>query len=257
MILLLAIALALAAVLLVRPPLGAAARLRRAGSAGPVPDPSPPARSGFPRRRRAAGRGSGRPAAPMTLVVQQLAALLKGGRAPARLWEEIWEVYGSSGSHAYGLSGECTAMLAAARGAAALGTPVSEAIRLALPSAFRRRDRDSRIWSDLAACFDIAEASGCPLADVLTRFAAQLEVEDDADAARQTALAGPKATVSLLTWLPLMGLGLGIALGVDPLAILLGTPWGLAALAAGAGLTLAGRLWSARLVAAAAGAGVP
>jgi tight adherence protein B len=82
-------------------------------------------------------------------------------------------------------------------------------------------------------------------------------VEDDADAARQTALAGPKATVSLLTWLPLMGLGLGIALGVDPLAILLGTPWGLAALAAGAGLTVAGRVWSARLVAAAAGAGVP
>ena len=148
-------------------------------------------------------------------------------------------------------------MLAAARSAASRGIPVSEAIRRASPSAFPRRDRESRIWAELAACFDIAEASGCPLADVLTRFAAQLEVEDDADAARQTALAGPKATVSLLTWLPLLGLGLGIALGVDPLAILLGTPWGLAALAAGAGLTVAGRLWSARLVAAAAGAGAP
>jgi tight adherence protein B len=54
-----------------------------------------------------------------------------------------------------------------------------------------------------------------------------------------------------------MGLGLGIALGVDPLAILLGTPLGLAALAAGVALTVAGRLWSARLVTAAAGAGVP
>jgi tight adherence protein B len=94
------------------------------------------------------------------------------------------------------------------------------------------------------------------LADVLTRFAAQLEVEDDADAARQTALAGPKATVRLLTWLPLMGLGLGMALGVDPLAILLGTPLGLAALVAGIALTVAGRVWSARLVTAAAGEGV-
>jgi tight adherence protein B len=132
---------------------------------------------------------------------------------------------------------------------------VSAGIRAALPVALPGRGREARIWSELAACFDIAEASGCPLADVLTRFAAQLEVEDDADAARQTALAGPKATVTLLSWLPLIGLGLGAALGVDPLAMLLGTPLGLAALVGGVVLTIAGRLWSARLVAAAAGTG--
>jgi tight adherence protein B len=124
-------------------------------------------------------------------------------------------------------------------------------------NAFSRGGKEHRTWIDLAACLDIAEASGCPLADVLSRFASQLEVEDDAEAARQTALAGPKATVSLLTWLPLMGLGLGIALGVDPLAILLGTPLGLAALAAGVVLTTAGRIWSSRLVHAAAGTAVP
>jgi tight adherence protein B len=215
----------------------------------------------------------------MTLVVQQLAALLKGGRTPARLWDELWVVYGAAGQHSQpphllpasaapgfapstrqhpsgGLSAASLAVLGSARAAAASGTPVSDAIRRTLPAA-PAANREARIWSELAACLDIAEASGCPLADVLTRFAAQLEVEDDADAARQTALAGPKATVSLLTWLPLMGLGLGAALGVDPLAILLGTPLGLAALAAGVALTVAGRVWSARLVAAAAGAGVP
>jgi tight adherence protein B len=149
-------------------------------------------------------------------------------------------------------------MLGAVRAAALRGAPVSEAIRKAVQLELPRADsKESRIWCELAACFDVAEASGCPLADVLARFAAQLEVEDDAEAARQTALAGPKATVSLLTWLPLMGLGLGIALGVDPLAILIGTPLGMAALAAGLGLTIAGRIWSARLVGAAAGAGVP
>ncbi len=224
----------------------------------------------------------------MTLVVQQMAALLKGGRTPARLWDELWVVYGAAtepgaaaltasglgsgapslstpgrahgetgGLPASGLSGGSAAVLAAARAAASTGTPVSDAIRRSLPAALPRRGRELRIWSELAACFDIAEASGCPLADVLTRFASQLEVEDDADAARQTALVGPKATVSLLTWLPLMGLGLGIALGVDPLAILLGTPLGLAALAAGIALTVAGRVWSAKLVATAARAGVP
>ncbi|MDT0193994.1 hypothetical protein Q9R30_01320 [Arthrobacter sp. AB6] len=262
MILLLAMVLGLAAVLLARPPRGAAARLRRTGNAGRTGNPGLlPAlltlRAGiFPLASRRAAKGSRQSAAPMTVVVQQLAALLKGGRTPARLWEEIWLVYGSSGSRTDGLSAGSGAMMGSARAAAAVGTPVSDAIRRSLPSAFPRRNRESRIWAELAACLDVAEASGCPLADVLTRFAAQLEVEDDADAARQTALAGPKATVSLLTWLPLLGLGLGMALGVDPLAILLGTPWGLAALAAGIGLTVAGRLWSARLVAAAAGAGV-
>jgi tight adherence protein B len=107
------------------------------------------------------------------------------------------------------------------------------------------------VWGELAACFDIAEASGCPLADVLTRFAAQLEAEDDAEAARQTALAGPKATARLLTWLPLLGLGLGTLLGVDPVKILLQTPFGMAALAAGVVLTAAGRVWSSQLVRAA------
>ncbi|WP_346927777.1 hypothetical protein [uncultured Arthrobacter sp.] len=88
---------------------------------------------------------------------------------------------------------------------------------------------------------------------MLTRFAAQLEAEDDAEAARQTALAGPRATVQLLTWLPFLGLGLGLLLGVDPVEVLLGNPWGVAALVAGLALTAAGRFWSARLVRAAEG----
>jgi tight adherence protein B len=202
---------------------------------------------------------------PLTVVVQQLAALLKGGRAPSRLWDELWLVYAGSGGstgqeqtpHGQRLDAASTAILAAARGAALRGAPVAEAIRLAVrASGLPAGSGEPRIWTELAACFEIAEASGCPLADVLARFAAQLEVEDDAEAARQTALAGPKATVTLLTWLPLLGLGLGICLGVDPLAMLVGTPIGIAALVAGILLTAAGRIWSARLVRAAVGAAV-
>nr|WP_308159799.1 hypothetical protein [Arthrobacter sp. ISL-5] len=212
---------------------------------------------------RRLGRGRKDAAVPLTVLVQQLAALLKGGRTPARLWDELCRVYGGSGPADGGsggprLSPGSAAVLAAARGAAMRGSPVAEAIRFAAASSGHAGgSREPRIWQELAACFDIAEASGCPLADVLTRFAAQLEVEDDAEAARQTALAGPKATVTLLTWLPLLGLGLGFCLGVDPLAMLLGTPIGVAALVAGIVLTVAGRLWSARLVRAAAGAAVP
>ncbi|MFF2319068.1 hypothetical protein ACFVTE_22700 [Arthrobacter sp. NPDC058097] len=214
-------------------------------------------RFGFaPGRRRAAF-------VSLTVVVQQLAALLKGGRSPSRLWDELWQLYVEQGSadddpSRLRLSPGSAAVLSAARGAALRGAPVAEAIRSACSSLRQGAGgREPRIWAELAACFEIAAASGCPLADVLTRFAAQLEVEDDAEAARQTALAGPKATVALLTWLPLLGLGLGVCLGVDPLAMLLGTPFGVAALVAGIGLTVAGRIWSARLVRAAAGAAAP
>lgn len=207
----------------------------------------------------------------MTLAVQQMAALLKGGRSQGRLWEELMLVHASpstrspSGAPGFFRAGQrpetgrtlgraSLDVVAAAKGASALGLPVSTTIRsAALRGSFLTDSRERRVWFDVAACLDVADASGCPLADVLTRLAAQLEVEDDAEAARQTALAGPKSTVTLLSWLPLTGLGLGVALGVDPLAMLLGTPIGFAALVAGAVLTLAGRLWSARLVRSAAG----
>lgn len=206
---------------------------------------------------------------PMTVVVQQLAALLKGGRAPARLWDELWLLYagdavpGSRSEHVRGpvLAPASLALLVAARAAALRGSSVAGAIRgtrAGTSSGGRRADMaadfpERSVWDQLAACFDIAEASGCPLADVLTRFAAQLEAEDDAEAACQTALAGPRATARLLGWLPLLGLGLGMLLGVDPVRILLETPYGVTAFAAGVGLAAAGRIWSASLVRAAAG----
>ena len=207
---------------------------------------------------------------PMAVLVQQSAALLRGGRAPARLWEELWLLYGGEPSPGLttsdparpALSPLARSSLVAARAAAGRGAPVGAAIRGA--SAAREPGAsgvprnsaaagERAAWIEFAACFDIAEASGSPLADVLTRFAAQLEAEDDAEAARQTAFAGPRATVRLLSWLPALGLGLGMALGVDPIHILLGEPAGLGALVCGISLTAAGRIWSAKLVRGAAG----
>lgn len=262
MMILLVSALTVAAWLVARPPGGRSGRIRKALS-GAHPDSSGSGRDSRARGWRKAGiwLANGRALSrhrsaevPMTVVVQQLAALLKGGRTPSRLWDELWLVYAQEEQTATTeggprLSPASRSVLSVARAAATRGSPVAGAIRAASGSAFTgNHNRERRIWGELAACFEIVEASGCPLADVLTRFAAQLEVEDDAEAARQTALAGPKATVTLLTWLPLLGLGLGMALGVDPLSVLLGTPLGTAALAAGVVLTVAGRIWSARLV---------
>lgn len=243
----------------------ALAGTRGVAAASPQAGPGP-----GPRRWRRSA-----PAVSMNLLVQQLAALLKGGRTPARLWDELWLLHVAGPTAA--VSGErvpgrspvlapgSVRIIAAARAAAVRGSPVGAAIRSAGAAASGRTAgqiqgagagagvSERRIWFQLAACFDVAEATGCPLADVLTRFAAQLEAEDDAEAARQTALAGPRATVRLLTWLPFLGLGLGLLLGVDPVEVLLGNPWGVAALVAGLALTVAGRFWSARLVRAAEG----
>lgn len=263
--------LALAIFLALSPP-GAPRRRILAALAGAPGRPvvgTPATPRGVTRWRRTA------PPVSMTLLVQQMAALLRGGRAPARLWDELWLLHGGDSAAAvYGegapgrsavLGPGSARMLAAARAAAVRGSPVGAAIRSAAArsggmysgkawgSGAGEGVRARRVWFQLAACFDVAEASGCPLADVLTRFAAQLEAEDDAEAARQTALAGPRATVRLLTWLPFLGLGLGMLLGVDPVAVLLGDPLGVAALAVGLALTAAGRIWSSRLVRTAEG----
>ncbi len=265
--------LALACWLLLRAAGAPHRRLRRvlSGGAGPgFPSPRvPPAGKGILARIRPPR--AARDAIPMTVVVQQLAALLKGGRTPGQLWDELWFLHAADAGPAGPLDdgagpaaahgADPLALLSAARAAARRGTSVAEAIRNAVPpraGAGRHGGRatgphpDYRVWEELAACFDVAETSGCPLAEVLTRFAAQLEAESDAEAARQTALAGPKATVRLLTWLPAIGFGLGLLLGIDPVETMLGTPAGIAALAAGLALTAAGRIWSSRLVRAAA-----
>jgi tight adherence protein B len=235
------------------------------------------------KRAKAAQPGS---ALSLTILVQQLAALLRGGRSLPRVWVELWLVHGrdspiqtqsssqgwlmvratggalvhersaTAARTGFALSPGSLEVLAAARAASGIGRPIAETIRGAARQAFPGQgSRERRIWGELAACFEVAETSGCPLAEILSRFASQLEAEDDADAARRTALAGPKATVRLLGWLPVMGLGLGIALGTDPIGILLGSPFGVAALVAGMLLTLAGRVWSSKLVRAAAGSG--
>lgn len=222
--------------------------------------------SGLP--GRLTGTAEPAPALSMVVVVQQLAALLRGGRAPLQLWDELWRVHtamprrlAAPGRRLFGerrsgaapvISNESLEVLAAARAVAAVGSSPAQAIRSACARVYPGRGSgERRVWIELAACLDIAEISGCPLAGLLARFAAQLEAEEDAEAARQTALAGPKATVRLLSWLPVFGLLLGMALGVEPIGTLLGNVMGTATFVLGLVLTMAGRLWSARLVAAA------
>lgn len=78
-----------------------------------------------------------------------------------------------------------------------------------------------------------------------------MRADADAETEVRAALAGPEHTTRLLTWLPVLGLVTGVLLGARPHAVLL--DGGAGSLAAGTGvlLTLAGRVWVARIVAAA------
>lgn len=100
----------------------------------------------------------------------------------------------------------------------------------------------------VAACWQVGERTGASLAQVFERLARYLETEIDLRQQRETALSGPRATGRILSWLPFVGLGLGILMGTDPLGVLLGSVPG--ALVGGLGLALAwcGNRWTARLI---------
>jgi tight adherence protein B len=109
----------------------------------------------------------------------------------------------------------------------------------------------------VVAASRLAADVGAPLGEVLESIARALAAESEARADREASLAGPAATARVLLWLPLVGVLLGVALGVDPLATALGGGLGSAGLLAGAVLLLVGRRWSGRLVARARAVGAP
>lgn len=179
-------------------------------------------------------------------LIQQMAALLKSGLDSASLWQEMARA-GTGREQRGNVAADIAVVLTVAADRAALGLDALHG----LPVGELRHPMSRRIVHELGACWSVAAETGAPLATVLERFAAAVEDDLDARAARETALAGPRATARILSGLPLLGLGLGMAMGTDPVGVLLGQVWGHLALGAGAVLALAGAWWSRRLVAAA------
>jgi tight adherence protein B len=103
---------------------------------------------------------------------------------------------------------------------------------------------------DVAAAWQLAEQAGAPLAVILDRMAGavQAEVELDREVAGEAEPA--RATARLMAGLPIFGLGLGLLLGVNPVAVLLGSGLGVACLAGGLALACCGVWWIERIVSA-------
>ncbi|WP_347354845.1 type II secretion system F family protein [Intrasporangium sp.] len=137
---------------------------------------------------------------------------------------------------------------------AALGGLVRRAVQAAgegLPVGCLWREAADRTGSvalhGVAAAWGLSEATGCPLAEAVDRAAAELRGTLAAQRKVRAAVAGPQATVTVLTVLPLTGPLFGLACGVSP-ADLYGNAVGAACLGTGVALIWLGRRWCRRLV---------
>ena len=104
-----------------------------------------------------------------------------------------------------------------------------------------------RITQLAQAAVRLADRTGAPLAELLERIEADARATDRGLASAAAQAAGARATAWLLAGLPLGGIGLGYAIGVDPVAVLLHTPVGGAGAIAAVVLQAGGLLWAERL----------
>lgn len=160
--------------------------------------------------------------APDAATVRQLAVLLQAGVAPDRAWRHLASLGGSP-------SVAVVARLDA-------DVPLDRAIAAAGPG-----------WGDLAAAWGVATTVGAPLASSLVGVADTLQDAADIRDEVRVALTEPMTTAKLMSWLPVIGLGIGVALGFDSLRVLTTTAPGLVCLTAGVLLLVAAQLWTRAL----------
>ncbi len=164
-----------------------------------------------------------------------LAAELRAGRDPAAAFAGLDIPAGT----------RFAAAVRSARAAAALGADPGAALRQGA-SADGLLDRWAIAWQ-------ISDTTGASLADVVEQVAMEARTSVAAQRRADAEVAGARATGGLLAGLPLLGLGLGQAMGAHPLHVLLRTPAGALCSAGGLALEVAGLAWLNRLTRAAVG----
>lgn len=161
----------------------------------------------------------------MISVLTHVLELLRSGSPPDRAWREATGLTTVSGSP----EAAALQLMVAARPAGA-------------------RAAEARAAGAIIAASRLSAEVGAPLVDVLDRLRSTLEADDEIASERAAALAGPRASARILAWLPLAGLGLGAAIGGDPISVFADGGVGSAVMLAGLGCHLAGRALSRRLV---------
>lgn len=155
-------------------------------------------------------------------AAQRLAVLLRTGISPASAWGFLAATGDEDAAavHAAHTGGEAIPGAIAARGGR---------------------------WRPLAATWRVATAVGAPLAESLRAVAAAVRDAQECRDEVRVALAEPAATARLMAWLPLVSIGLGVALGFDTIGVLTGSPIGIGCLIAGLALMIVARVWTRAL----------
>ena len=96
----------------------------------------------------------------------------------------------------------------------------------------------------LARAWALSEQSGVPLADALSTVAAVLRSRQAAQRALQAATAGARASMSVLTLLPLVGPAIGLLFGLSPVDLYGRSPAATVSLVTGVVLGGLGWAWS-------------
>lgn len=203
-------------------------------------------------RRFARAAPAGAPPAPRARLdlagaLHATAAQLRAGSEPAAAWEHVLGARPTSAAALERLLGERCGGVGRRRGTRAGSRSRSGSGGAAV--ATRARVRAA------VAAVAVAGELGAPLAPVLERIAGAVALDEEAAADLDAALAGPRATARLLGWLPALGLVVGLALGADPVGVLLSGGLGSWVGGVGVALTVVGRVWTGRLVRAASEAG--
>ncbi|MDO8731351.1 MAG: type II secretion system F family protein [Actinomycetota bacterium] len=104
------------------------------------------------------------------------------------------------------------------------------------------------VLGHLAACWEVAAHTGSGLSQAVAMLAESARTREELEATLNAELASPRATMRVLSLLPVVGIFMGISLGADPMGWLLGNPIGLMCATGGLLLTASGWLWSRQLV---------
>lgn len=142
---------------------------------------------------RAADRRGGREPVAVADLMDELSSMLRAGAASGDVFAQLAAVHADD---------EQTEFTRAVAGRVDLGDTVSQAIRASM-SVLAENDR--RAATGLAAGWQLAAECGVPLAGCIGRYAESVRSDADARRAREAAMAGPRSTVTVLTWLPIGG----------------------------------------------------